>query len=222
MTQQLPSQHAGVIDALVLGGDLSAMNNNQKVAYYTQFCHYLGLNPLTQPFRIMRFQGKEIMYATKDCTDQLRKRDDISIMDVHNELIEDVLYATVKGKNKEGRTDVEIGAVFIGGLRGEALANAHMKALTKGKRRLTLSLCGLGIPDESEIETIDANAVTVEFPKEKAKPTLTDKAFGNAVIRINKGEREVIGRLREDFTLSEDQQKILLGLEDQNVVPNEA
>ena len=42
------------------------------------------------------------------------------------------------------------------------LANAQMKAVTKGKRRLTLSLCGLGWLDETEIETIPtAKAVTV-------------------------------------------------------------
>jgi hypothetical protein len=41
-------------------------------------------------------------------------------------------------------------------------ANAQMKAVTKGKRRLTLSLCGLGWLDETEIETIpSARPVTV-------------------------------------------------------------
>jgi hypothetical protein len=34
------------------------------------------------------------------------------------------------------------------------LANLQMKAVTKGKRRLTLSLCGLGWLDETEVETI--------------------------------------------------------------------
>jgi len=33
-----------------------------------------------------------------------------------------------------------------------------MKAETKAKRRATLSICGLGIPDESEIETFDPQA----------------------------------------------------------------
>ena len=42
----------------------------------------------------------------------------------------------------------------IAGLKGDALANGLMKAETKAKRRCTLSLCGLGMLDESEIETI--------------------------------------------------------------------
>jgi len=38
-----------------------------------------------------------------------------------------------------------------------------MKAVTKAKRRLTLSLCGLGWLDETEIETIpDAKPVVVQ------------------------------------------------------------
>ena len=34
------------------------------------------------------------------------------------------------------------------------MANARMKALTKAKRRLTLSLCGLGMLDETEVVSI--------------------------------------------------------------------
>ena len=39
-------------------------------------------------------------------------------------------------------------------LKGEALANAMMKAETKAKRRATLSICGLALLDELEVETI--------------------------------------------------------------------
>jgi hypothetical protein len=41
-------------------------------------------------------------------------------------------------------------AVAIGALKGDALANAPMKAETKSKRRVTLSLAGLGWLDETE------------------------------------------------------------------------
>jgi len=37
-----------------------------------------------------------------------------------------------------------IGAVTIGGLKGEARANAMMKPKRRPKRRVTLSICGLG------------------------------------------------------------------------------
>ena len=34
------------------------------------------------------------------------------------------------------------------------LVNAKLKAITKAKRRVTLSICGLGFLDETEIDTI--------------------------------------------------------------------
>jgi hypothetical protein len=41
--------------------------------------------------------------------------------------------------------------------------NALMKAVTKAKRRVTLSICGLGMLDETEVETIpSARPVTVQ------------------------------------------------------------
>ena len=67
---------------------------------------------------------------------------------------EGVFIVTVKARNGKGRTDMAKGAVTITNLKGDALANAMMKAETKAKRRVTLSLCGLGLLDETEIETI--------------------------------------------------------------------
>jgi hypothetical protein len=60
----------------------------------------------------------------------------------------------VYGHDQSGRTDSDTGAVSITGLKGENRANAIMKAITKGKRRLTLSLAGLGWLDESEVGSI--------------------------------------------------------------------
>jgi hypothetical protein len=54
----------------------------------------------------------------------------------------------------DGRCTESIGAVSIINLKGEAYANAVMKAETKAKRRATLDLLGLGVLDESEAESI--------------------------------------------------------------------
>ena len=43
---------------------------------------------------------------------------------------------------------------FPSTLKGEAHANAVLKAVTKAKRRVTLSICGLGWLDETEVESI--------------------------------------------------------------------
>ena len=70
---------------------------------------------------------------------------------------------TAKATTKEGRIDASTGAVAIESLKGEARANAMMKAETKAKRRVTLSICGLGLMDETEVETTEgARTVTVE------------------------------------------------------------
>jgi hypothetical protein len=45
-------------------------------------------------------------------------------------------------------------------IKGEIRANLILKAITKAKRRATLSICGLGFLDETEVEDIPAAAKT--------------------------------------------------------------
>jgi hypothetical protein len=217
MTNQVAAPNNGVIEALVLNGDLSKMDNQQKVMYYKHICDSLGLNPLTQPFKILKLQGKETMYATKDATDQLRHRDGISVISIVAERIEEIYVVTASVQNKDGRKDSDVGAVNIAGLRGDNLANAFMKATTKAKRRATMSICGLGMLDESEIETVDANAQVQEFPVEQKKK-LTDVGFQKAIERIKAGETSVIQRLRDEFILNDQQIAVLVEMEDKNTV----
>jgi hypothetical protein len=146
----------------VVGGDLSKLTPIERVSYYKQVCQSLGLNPLTKPFDYITLNGRLTLYARKDSTDQLRKIHGVSITKLERERIDDVYTVTAYAVDREGRQDSSIGAVNIAGIKGDALANALMKAETKAKRRVTLSLCGLGILDETEIETItDARRVSV-------------------------------------------------------------
>ena len=64
----------------------------------------------------------------------------------------------MRGVDKDGKKDESSGSVSIAGLRAMDLANAMMKAETKAKRRLTLSICGLGYLDETEIEDMQRAA----------------------------------------------------------------
>jgi hypothetical protein len=155
IVRQLPSE---IISNLVLKGDLSGLTQEQKVLYYNEFCRHLGLDPLTQPFKILRLSGKEVLYADKGGTDQLRKQQGVSITSISGQLVGDIYIVTAIGQNAEGRSDGATGAVNITGKKGDDLANAYMKAETKAKRRLTLSLCGLGMLDESEIDSIPGAA----------------------------------------------------------------
>lgn len=149
------------IEQVLIGGDLSKLSPSQRVQYYKRTCESLGLNPLTRPFDYITLNSKLTLYAKKDCTDQLRSIKSVSIDDVDLQDVGDNFIVKVKGHDSTGRNDVEIGVVRKGDMQGN-IANAQMKAVTKAKRRLTLSLCGLGWLDETEVETIpDAKPVSV-------------------------------------------------------------
>ena len=142
------------VEAALVQGDLSKLTEPQRVAYYMHTCESLGLNPLTKPFAYIKIQGSLQLYARKDCTDQLRSLRHINIVSLERETIEGIFLVTATAKTPTGREDTSIGAVPIQGLKGESLANAMMKAETKAKRRVTLSICGLGFTDEAEVSSI--------------------------------------------------------------------
>jgi len=146
--------NASTLERVLVSGDLAGLSESQRIEYYKAVCESLGLNPLTRPFEYLRLNGRLVLYATRAAADQLRAIHGISILDAKIERQDDLITVTVRGRNRDGREDVEVGVVSVAGLRGEALANAQMKALTKAKRRLTLSLAGLGWLDETEAETI--------------------------------------------------------------------
>jgi Arc/MetJ family transcription regulator len=77
----------------------------------------------------------------------------ISISSMNRERLGDIDIATARAKDRTGREDASTGAVPLGNLKGDAFANALMKAETKAKRRVTLSIAGLGWLDETELET---------------------------------------------------------------------
>jgi len=143
------------IEKCLLEGDLSKLTEDQRSNYYQQVCETTGLNPLTQPFQYIVLNGKLKMYALKGATDQLRRIYDISCEVKTTEKIEDLLVITVKAtNNKTGRVDEDMGFAKISGLKGDMLGNAMLKATTKAKRRVTLSMCGLGMLDEDEVASI--------------------------------------------------------------------
>ncbi len=143
-----------VIESVLIRGDLSKLGPDERNEYYLRVCDSAGLNPLTQPFDYLTLNGKLVLYAKKACTDQLRTIHDISVVEMSETERDGVFIVTCKVRNAAGRTDIAKGAVTIGALKGDALCNAIMKAETKAKRRATLSICGLGLLDEAEIETI--------------------------------------------------------------------
>jgi hypothetical protein len=150
------------VEQALINGDLGKLDARGRVELYHAKCRSLGLNPLTNPFLYVNLNGKLVLYATKDCAEQLRKLHGISLSIASAQRIEDVYIVRARAVDRQGRHDESTGVVTIGNLKGDGLANALMKAETKSKRRVTLSICGLGTLDETEIETI-RGAEPVEF-----------------------------------------------------------
>lgn len=161
-TELMTASNAELLENVLVNGDLAKLTAPQRLDYYRQVCQSMGLNPLSKPFDYINLNGKLTLYAKKDATDQLRKINGISIDDVQQSFDGDMIIVTVKGSDRSGRRDVDFGVVNKNEMRGN-VGNAMMKAVTKAKRRLTLSLCGLGWLDETEIESIpDAKPVIVD------------------------------------------------------------
>lgn len=183
MTQAIQKQQDGAtaLEQVLLNGDLSQLTAEQRIQYYKATCESLGLNPLTKPFDYIKLNNKLTLYAKKDATDQLRKLRGVSIDKPDIQQIDNLIIVTVMAVDKDGRKDSDIGVVGKGDMGGN-IGNALMKAVTKAKRRVTLSICGLGILDETEVEVesipnavpIDAEPVTDEPQPTKAQ--LMDKA----------------------------------------------
>ena len=149
------------IEKLMLEGDLSRLTPEQRIQYYRMKCESIGIDHTQTPFQYIRLSGKLTLYATKNCAEQLRDKHLVSITDLQTKEVDGIFIVTVTAQTPEGRSDTDCGAVPIEGLNGERKANAMLKGITKAKRRVTLSLLGLGMLDETEVETIpDAEIVT--------------------------------------------------------------
>ena len=168
------SELANVAWSIVTKGDISALSPQEQSQYYITLCERLKLDAATQPFALLRLNGKLVMYPTKGATDQLA-----SVWGIDRELVEQpTIIDTGAGKiiravcraTWRGRVDTSTGTVPVPNGGGEALCNALLKAETKAKRRATLSILGLGMLDETEVDSIPDSA------KSEAQPIKVDVA----------------------------------------------
>lgn len=148
-----------IIENVIVKGDLSKLDPAERAKYYVTVCKSVGLNPLTRPLEYITLQGKLTLYAKRDCADQLRKLHNVSLKVLEQRLDGDLLTVHVKATMPDGREDEDFGAVSLPETaKGEIRANLVLKAITKAKRRATLSICGLGFLDETEVDDIPARA----------------------------------------------------------------
>lgn len=152
------TEQATPLTSIVVHGDTSKLTPQERADYYMQMCEQLGLNPHSQPFAYLRLNGKEILYATRGATDQLA-----AIHRLNREIVDGpklidlagtkLVFAVCRATHPNGRVETSTATV-----PPSDLVNALMKCETKAKRRATLSILGLGLLDEMELETIPAHA----------------------------------------------------------------
>ncbi len=147
---------ASTMEKVVVNGDLSKLDSAQRLQWYKARCDAAGLDPRTQPFQYITLQGKLTLYATKGATDQLIANRRLSVEIPERGYVADLGIYEVRCRvtSPDGRTVEDVAALPVAGLKGDNLCNAVMKCITKAKRRTVLSACGLGMLDESEVETI--------------------------------------------------------------------
>lgn len=205
----------------LIKNDLSSLKPHERLDLYNKTCSSLGLNPLTSPFGYVEFRGGKLsFYALKNCTDQLRQIHNISIEITSKSKVDDLYVVCAKASHASGRVDEDMGAVSITNLKGEALANAMLKAITKAKRRVTLSICGLGMLDETEVESIqDASIKNIDeltkekdiTPKQIIEPKKEDpkKEIKNYADNLpaSLGQFQKIKEFREILNITQDQLK---------------
>src|SRR5580765_5731693 len=87
---------SSLIERVLIHGDLRQLTPAQKVSYYKSVCESVGLNPLTQPFQYLVLNGKEILYATRAATEQLRQVHAVSVQIMAREVVEDCYVVTAR------------------------------------------------------------------------------------------------------------------------------
>jgi hypothetical protein len=200
-TQQASTSNHELIAAVIINGDLSKLSQQQRVEYYNGYCERLGLDPYTKPFDLLRLNGREILYCTRSGAQQLNKLHNVSHAITSRDTNESagVYMVTSRACLPDGRCTESIGAVNIAGLKGEAYANAVMKAETKAKRRATLDLLGLGVLDETEAQDLTKTQnVDVSVTEQKEAVKTPENAPTDADIKCRmtyKAEKDIIGAL---------------------------
>ena len=164
-----------IIQKIVTTGDLSGLSTEQKMGYLMYMCAKLDLDPAAQPFNLISFkQGfvtKEVLYCTKAGAEQITKNNNVSHSIISLESNDGLYIVKARASMPDGRYVEDMGIVDISkGFGGNLpdntqLANLMLKAVTKAKRRATLSLLGLGMMDETEVQTLPEAKVVDITPK---------------------------------------------------------
>lgn len=169
-------------------GSLSNLTIKERADFLANMAMSLGLNPLTKPVDLIKNdKGELIVYYNRGTTDQLRAKHRVNLLVLEKYNPTPNTYAVlVRATLPNGRQDESTGVVVLAaGMEPAAQANAIMRAETKAKRRATLSILGLAMLDESEMDTLPLFQAQMNAPRTLAAPEQTG---GLAVQRATPAE----------------------------------
>jgi len=147
-------------EAAAFSGDLAKLQPEERGVYLLQFCQSLGVNPLSGAIQFLMLDGRLVLYATKGCAQQLARRDHVTVKTSEPKVVLGILMceATAELTTPDGqiRTANNVGCVpWDDKAAAKEKCNAVMKCVTKAERRVILSICGLGLMDEAELDTVE-------------------------------------------------------------------
>lgn len=153
-------------DAQAAGKDTTSLSRDDRAALLVGLARKLGLNPLSGAVMFLKTNGRETLYVTKQGTDQIAARERLKRETIRGPEIvamegKKLVLCQVRASHPDGRSEVSTATMLLADV-----VNDLMKCETKAKRRATLSVCGLGLLAEDEIETIPgAQSVPFEAPR---------------------------------------------------------
>ena len=176
-----------VVEQLIRG-DVSSVPREALLRYIFTFCERVGISPLAVPFSLMKTQRGMQLVANRNFYDAVASKYAVSRECVGEGFFEgtDLYFTRYRASTPDGRVTEDMALVDTTGLNGNDLANAIMKAHTKGRNRVTRAHLGFPFPDETEAETVPgASVVSIEeVPNGNGEPEPA-KASDQQIKRIH-------------------------------------
>ena len=178
--------------------NIDKLTPQDREKYYQDVCKLVQLPPEPRLLDFIYMDSGDgartlVLYALKGATDVLRNIHGISGTGLTKDVGDGYVAWIASGVNKDGRTEVAVGAASTKGLTGEGLARAVTVAQTRATRRLTLQFVGAGILDESEVNEKTTNISSVATLPTPIMPSVAPSSAPAQVIIPAKPEVLVLG-----------------------------
>lgn len=158
-----------------MNNDWSGVTEPDRVLAVRAICEVLGIPTPMNPFRFIKTKrGNVTMYAGQEAASLIANtyRLSVKITEQVFDKEQNLYRVAVTATFPDGRSVDDMGVVYLGGSTGDDRANAVMKCITKAKRRVTLSACGLSTYEEDEVPVVSSglpndnvNTVNVKLVK---------------------------------------------------------